>query len=71
MNLENFKKYLQVFKIHSSSPLVFNMIMLKESTIHGIRYWVDGENWLHRVVWVFLVLCSVAFLSQLVRDAYV
>ena len=43
---------------------------LQESTIHGIRYWVDGENWLHRIVWMFLVGCSVAFLALLIKDAY-
>ena len=43
---------------------------LQESTIHGIRYWVDGENWLHRIVWMFLVGCSVAFLAFLIKDAY-
>ena len=50
--------------------VLFFLCMLKESTIHGIRYFVDGENKLHRVVWVFLVFCSVGFLTYLIEDAY-
>ena len=44
---------------------------LQESTIHGIRYFVDGENLLHKIVWVIIVGFSVAILSYLIYDASV
>ena len=70
MNLENFKKYLQVCFNKTFRNIIIESSNPQESTIHGIRYWVDGENWLHRIVWMFLVGCSVAFLALLVKDAY-
>ena len=47
------------------------MKILQESTIHGIRYFVDGENLLHKIVWVIIVGFSVAILSYLIYDAAV
>ena len=47
------------------------MKFLQESTIHGIRYFVDGENLLHKIVWVIIVGFSVAILSYLIYDASV
>ena len=50
--------------------LIFNVnIYMQESTIHGIRYFVDGENILHRAVWMVLVAISVSLLSYLIFDA--
>ena len=71
MNLLNFKKFLQVnviFIILVALIFHFNIYM-QESTIHGIRYFVDGENILHRVVWMVLVAISVSLLSYLIFDA--
>ena len=52
--------------------LIFNVnIYMQESTIHGIRYFVDGENILHRAVWMVLVAISVSLLSYLIFDATV
>ena len=42
----------------------------QESTIHGIRYFVDGENKLHRIAWILLVSASVIYLSFLIQDAF-
>ena len=41
----------------------------QESTIHGIRYFVDGENLFHRIVWMLLVGISVFLLAYLIYDA--
>ena len=38
--------------------------------MHGIRYFVDGENALHRLVWMVIMGCSVAYLSFLIQSAY-
>ena len=43
---------------------------IQESTVHGIRYFVDGENVFHRLVWVVLMACSVGYLSFLIHDSY-
>ena len=51
--------------------LVSFMKIVQESTIHGIRYFVDGENLLHKIVWVIIVGFSVAILSYLIYDASV
>ena len=34
-------------------------VISQESTVHGIRYFVDGENALHKLAWYFfyLLLC--------------
>ena len=71
MNLLNFKKFLQVNIIFIILvALIFHVnIYMQESTIHGIRYFVDGENILHRVVWMVLVAISVSLLSYLIFDA--
>ena len=45
------------------------MSYLQESTIHGIRYFVDGENLFHRIVWMILVGCSVSLLAFLIYGA--
>ena len=29
-------------------------VISQESTVHGIRYFVDGENALHKFAWYFL-----------------
>ena len=68
MNFHNFKKYLQVNYKENFKYLLY--FFGQESTIHGIRYFVDGENFFHRVVWMVLVGCSVAYLSYLVRNAF-
>ena len=52
------------------SQLLF-MKIPQESTVHGIRYFVDGENLLHKIVWVIIVGFSVAILSYLIYDASV
>ena len=78
MNLENFKKYLQVNSLeilHGKfvglhAPELSNCVR-QESTIHGIRYFVDGESWAHRVVWMVVMLCSCLYLGHLVRAATV
>ena len=77
MNLENFKKYLQVNSLNAwkvccvtQAPELSNCVR-QESTIHGIRYFVDGESWAHRVVWMVVMLCSCLYLGHLVRAATV
>ena len=34
-------------------------ILTQESTVHGVRYFVDGENLYHRIVWIVIMGCSV------------
>ena len=78
MNLENFKKYLQVNslkvlpgKLGFKHQSYLHNCVRQESTIHGIRYFVDGESWAHRVVWMVVMLCSCLYLGHLVRAATV
>ena len=70
MNLQNFKTYLQVCLTSTMHHLEYTKYnYLQESTIHGIRYFVDGENLFHRIVWMILVGCSVSLLAFLIYDA--
>ena len=36
----------------------------QESTVHGVRYFIDGENALHKFAWVVIMVCSVRLSSQ-------
>ena len=36
----------------------------QESTVHGVRYFIDGENALHKFAWVVIMVCSVRLCSQ-------
>ena len=49
---------------------IIEFVLIQESTVHGIRYFVDGENAFHRFVWVVLMACSVGYLSFLIHDSY-
>ena len=58
-----------IFLIFMAVDLNFEFIF-KESTIHGIRYFVDGENAFHRFVWFIIMGFSVGGLSHLVFTSY-
>ena len=70
MNTENFRKYLQVSSSFGEETSDLGCLIVKESTIHGIRYFVDGENWIHRITWMFLIALSCGYLSFLINNAY-
>ena len=61
---------LQFFFDNENRHLISVCLILKESTIHGIRYFVDGENWIHRIIWMFIVAFSCGLLSFLIGDAF-
>ena len=42
----------------------------QESTVHGIRYFVDGENAFHKFAWFVIMGCSCSFLAYLIVDAW-
>ena len=35
--------------------------LVQESTVHGVRYFIDGENAVHKFAWVVIMVCSVRF----------
>ena len=83
MNLHNFKVYLQVtsqsllYSVHVDVDVDVDVdnskqffYTFQESTIHGIRYFVDGENAFHRFVWFIIMGFSVGGLSYLVFNSY-
>ena len=35
------------------------MHIYQESTVHGVRYFIDGENLFHKIAWVVIMGCSV------------
>ena len=57
---------------HIASCVLFYIMpsLFQESTIHGIRYFVDGENAFHRFVWFIIMGFSVGGLSYLVFNSY-
>ena len=52
MNLHNFKVYLQVRHKIKKNKVEVNS---QESTVHGIRYFVDGENAFHKFAWFVII----------------
>ena len=40
-------------------------VISQESTVHGIRYFVDGENALHKFAWYFLFVTVSKFYHHL------
>ena len=39
--------------------LVITTFLVQESTVHGVRYFIDGENAVHKFAWVVIMVCSV------------
>jgi len=39
--------------------------------VHGIRYFVDGENAFHKFAWFVIMGCSCSFLAYLIVDAWI
>ena len=39
-------------------------LLAQESTVHGVRYFIDGENAVHKFAWVVIMVCSVRYQNQ-------